>query len=264
MSSSPAISLVKPLGRPLKACPYCDHVSPADAKFCGACGAALHLLPCPNCGAVNDITKVSACYRCHQALEESTVQPAALPAPNAPVDATSAVQQGDDNPAARQRPHTAAVIIILIAFAAASYYAYRQRSTLANHEIAPAGNEAKGSVNAAPAPPSAATTAPPVVAAPAAAPLVAEPKKEVVTVPPALTTTPAIVPATPTPTRRNRLSREATAAAPPEAPATRSPGVGIQTEAPRIGPCTDAVAALGLCTKDTAPNPANPPAQKRQ
>ncbi|MDO8304043.1 MAG: zinc ribbon domain-containing protein [Sedimentisphaerales bacterium] len=78
---STATSLAKPLIRPITLCPYCDHVSPEGSKFCGACGAALHLMPCPHCGAVNDITVVTACYRCHSDLHENATVVLPPPAP---------------------------------------------------------------------------------------------------------------------------------------------------------------------------------------
>ncbi|MGS0756639.1 zinc ribbon domain-containing protein, partial [Roseateles sp. GG27B] len=52
-------------------CPYCAHVSPLDSKFCNECGAALHLVPCPQCGSINDITQTAHCSRCNCALHVS-------------------------------------------------------------------------------------------------------------------------------------------------------------------------------------------------
>lgn len=54
--------------RPITECPYCAHLSPPKSKFCNDCGAALNLLPCPHCGAINDITLQSDCSRCQGAL----------------------------------------------------------------------------------------------------------------------------------------------------------------------------------------------------
>src|SRR4051812_48131511 len=53
----------RPLVKLRTQCPYCDHLSPVDSKFCNECGAALHLRPCPHCGAVNDLTTTSVCAR---------------------------------------------------------------------------------------------------------------------------------------------------------------------------------------------------------
>lgn len=48
-------------------CPFCEHGNPADAKYCSECGGALHLAPCPRCGAVN-LTTAAACYQCRGTL----------------------------------------------------------------------------------------------------------------------------------------------------------------------------------------------------
>ena len=61
----------QPTGHPPTLCPYCAHVSPLDSKFCNECGAALHLLPCPQCGSINDITLTAHCSRCSCALHVS-------------------------------------------------------------------------------------------------------------------------------------------------------------------------------------------------
>ena len=55
----------------LTRCRYCEHGNPADAKFCSACGGALHLPPhlasCPRCGTVNPV-EATACCLCHDEL----------------------------------------------------------------------------------------------------------------------------------------------------------------------------------------------------
>lgn len=48
--------------RPLD-CPFCEHQNPAGAKFCNDCGSPLHLTPCEQCGAVNNLTDPH-CWRC--------------------------------------------------------------------------------------------------------------------------------------------------------------------------------------------------------
>ena len=48
-------------------CRFCDHRNPAAAKFCSACGGALHLAPCPHCGAVSDVA-ATVCYQCRGQL----------------------------------------------------------------------------------------------------------------------------------------------------------------------------------------------------
>lgn len=44
-------------------CPFCERENPEDAKFCNACGSPLHLKPCQQCGAVDDV-RAQACYKC--------------------------------------------------------------------------------------------------------------------------------------------------------------------------------------------------------
>ena len=48
-------------------CPFCEHGNPEDARFCNACGGALHLAPCPRCGAVSDVA-ATTCYQCQSTL----------------------------------------------------------------------------------------------------------------------------------------------------------------------------------------------------
>lgn len=44
--------------------PYCQHENQPGARFCAACGAPLHLKPCPKCGKVDDVT-VKTCAACN-------------------------------------------------------------------------------------------------------------------------------------------------------------------------------------------------------
>jgi hypothetical protein len=52
-------------------CPSCAHANPAESKFCSACGGTLHLpsylASCPHCGVVGPI-KATVCYWCSGAL----------------------------------------------------------------------------------------------------------------------------------------------------------------------------------------------------
>ena len=282
-----ATSLAKPFSKPITQCPYCDHVSPPGSKFCGECGAALHLLPCPHCGAVNDITIAKSCYRCHGELPElSAAKPAPAPPPepdpllpdtSAPITATYTELAAESS--ARQRPHLWVVGIVLVAFAAASYYAYRQRSALTPSEN-PMGENAP-SEKKMPAPASTATlpiktsdptTAPsasvppavktiakdmaPIVPATAAKPDASPvPRRETTSTdtaaPPIALPVPSST-ASPTPrTSSNRAAARRDAANTPAiAPPSADPFKNINQNKPNIGPCTEAVAALGLCTLD--------------
>ena len=276
---SSALSLAKPLPIPIRQCPYCDHVSPADSKFCNACGAALHLVPCPHCGAVNDITTTSACYRCHGELRESVAALTPAPAPVSVADAPappaepelSPAETANDKispPSARQRPHALIVGIVLIAFAAASYYAFRQRTALDVREPELAGakgravpadtnaNTGAGIITKAPADAMPAATAP--IAA-GAATVIAAPVELNALKPDAAPSREA-TPARTARTGKSASSRET--AGPPAAPAIDAVesvrprfemNRGLEKNPPNIGPCTDAVAALGLCTPEPTP-----------
>lgn len=52
-------------------CRFCAHENAADSKFCSECGAALHVFPCPRCGAANS-AKEDSCYLCHHQLSRCT------------------------------------------------------------------------------------------------------------------------------------------------------------------------------------------------
>ena len=282
---SPATSLAKPLVRPTTQCPYCDHVSPAESKFCNECGAALHLMPCPHCGAVNDITLTAVCYRCHGELRK--VVSATLPAPAA----TPATEPAERElpravaspytisaPPARQRPHALVVAIVLVAFAAASYYAYRQQSALDVREPLHAedkdrGTPAETNANAAAAgtiikvpadatPNSAAVQKGSTAGTPAAVQVDAKAARPEAA--PSLESTPAS-PAIAAAAARSNAGRSAAGREATESPAAVAnvtpesararieASKGLEKQVPNIGPCTDAVAALGLCTPEPTP-----------
>ncbi len=266
---STATSLANPLSKLITQCPYCDHVSPPGSKFCGECGAALHLMPCPHCGAVNDVTVATACYRCHKELHDKSSA--------APVTSMVATPVADDAPAenmpyviveppARQRPPVLVFAIVLLAFAAASYYAYRQRNALDNREAAPpttstapaavpvdvgttAGTNAgtgtiiKSAAEPAPKPaPVEAKTSRPD-AEPAREPVAATRSGAVrSTVAREAIEPPAAMPPAPTPASTTDITR-----------ARIEASKGLEKQAPYAGPCTDAVAALGLCTPEPTP-----------
>jgi len=79
-------------------CPFCDHANPAASKFCNACGGPLYLSTCPHCNALND-NKAIACYKCEGALAvtETHALAANSPAPEATVASESAAQPTSGN-----------------------------------------------------------------------------------------------------------------------------------------------------------------------
>ena len=233
-------------------CPYCDHPNLADAKFCSACGAAMHLAPCPHCGAVNNISS-AACYRCHGELPGiGTVEDA--PATTAIVAAESpegiAVAATPAASAGNSRPSLIVVGIIFIAFAAASYYAYRQRSEIGGRDPAtPAQAESTpvtGIISRPEAPPPGASK---TSAADSPAPPVARPELAPGGDAPAATPAPAVASESATEVRPRRRG-SAAVVAPAEPAAAAAPidrrSIPLPPAAP-IANCTDAIAALGLC-----------------
>ena len=254
----------------LTLCQYCEHANAADANFCTGCGAPLHLIPCPQCGAVNQKTS-KTCYQCHGQLRESTeILLAGAPATaseeaagNAESTAMSSTSPYVVQPPTRQRQPIYVVSIIFIAFAAAAYFAYQQRGVVTTKE--PAANAA-GAINkpaVSPAPAAASTpTQTPVVAekntaAPQAAPTVA-PLQAKVDVP-RDAAGPADLQATGVRKSGRRRAQAEAAANLPEVPAAVSIAPsnvsGSEKPAPRTRPCTEAIAALGLCT--TGPTKGN-------
>ena len=255
----------------LTLCQYCEHANAADAKFCTGCGAPLHLIPCPQCGAVNQKTS-KTCYQCHGQLRESTeILLAGAPATaseeaagNAQSTAMSSPSPYVGQPPTPQRQPIYVVAIIFLTFAAAAYFAYQQRGVVATKE--PAVNAA-GAINkpaVAPTPAAASTpTQTPVIAeknaaAPQAVSTIA-PLQTKVDVPRDAAVKADLQATVVRKTGRRRTQAEATASS-PEPPAAVSvvPGnvSGSEKPAPRTRPCTEAIAALGLCT--TEPTKGNP------
>lgn len=99
-------------------CPFCENLSPRDAKFCSACGGALHLAPCPNCGAVNDVVAAS-CYQCHATLPGRKADEREAPVPAAVMTRLASGHAG--------YARIAAGVAAFVAVCALGYYAYQQR-----------------------------------------------------------------------------------------------------------------------------------------
>jgi len=262
----------------LNSCPFCEQVNPADAKFCNACGGALHLLPCPRCGAVNDVT-ATTCYQCNGPLGgRGTGEAEPMP------------RVAEVSKPVPRTPRVVAGAAVLAAIAVLGYYGYRQSSPVGVAQPSPASSEAASnggpagtaavggdaaSSEAAPAKADdSAQTASPAAPPPeapvsdqadrqpeesrrpnAAAGLIVRPRVDVAgkagrQAPPRQEVCTDAVAAlglcTMTPEERNLAEAVAAlkAAASPEA---SEPGAAGQQEPPRQEECTEAVAALGLC-----------------
>ena len=266
----------------LTLCQYCEHANPADAKFCTGCGAPLHLIPCPQCGAVNQKTS-KTCYQCHGELRESTeILLASAPATaseeaagNADSTAMLASLYASPPPTPQRQP-LFVVAIIFVAFAAAAYFAYQQRSPVDAQKTTETATRPENPPTSSKTTEPAATNASVGIinmAPPAMKPAVAPtPAPEVLVEKPA--SLPSVEPGEAggqsqrqsTGTPRVRTSRRSVPAEPvisAESPGTAGGGrtvpsaaSGIEKPSPRTGPCTEAIAALGLCT--SGPTKGNP------
>ncbi len=118
----------------LTRCPYCEHDNPADSKFCSDCGGALHLVPCPRCGAVSQVT-ATVCYQCRGPLAGRRTDALAPSSPAAEVSRSSP-----------RRPSRVIVgTAVLAAIAVLGYYyTYRQRSLIDAPQPPAASSEASG------------------------------------------------------------------------------------------------------------------------
>ena len=66
-------------------CSFCQHANPADAKYCNECGGALRLKPCVRCDAIN----AQDATRCHHCGGDFTQSPSTA----ATVTSTAAEQE---------------------------------------------------------------------------------------------------------------------------------------------------------------------------
>ncbi len=98
----------------LNRCPFCEHGNPVDSKFCSACGGPLHLRPCPGCGAVNDMSAI-ACHQCRAPLQGARME--------SPEPASTA--EDASGSAIRRRPVVLIALAALAAIVALVFYGYR-------------------------------------------------------------------------------------------------------------------------------------------
>lgn len=123
----------------LQTCPFCEHSNPADSKFCNHCGGALHLVPCPQCGAVSDL-KATSCYQCHGRL------------PGRGSTAVTVVPQADaEPPRPRLLTHAPAIVgmAIFAVIALVSFYSYHQVSYSGDRVSPEVASAASGKASAA-------------------------------------------------------------------------------------------------------------------
>jgi ribosomal protein L40E len=223
----------------VETCRFCEHVNPPDAKFCNACGGALHLMPCSRCGAVNDAT-ATTCYQCHSQLPGRVNG-----APEVPLQPTA------EPPSALPRPHSRAFVgtAIFAVVVVAGYFSYRQ----ASHPGAVEPTGASSRVDGRGSPDSAGVSPRNAIAG------VTAPSKRDDSI--GSVSTAAAQPKIPlggaAPVSANQLreggqSVESGVARVAAAQAARTKatneGRGSERVPPRLVACTKAVTALGLCT----------------
>jgi hypothetical protein len=250
---------------PLTRCPFCEHGNLADSKFCSECGGALHLVPCPHCGAVSQAT-ATVCYQCGGPLPGRGTDAPIPPAPAAGVSGSLP----------RWLSRVIVGTAVLAAIAVLGYTAYRQRSPVDATQPRDASSEARdrgGPTGPAAAPAGTSLAAParaavnlpragrqPVELQKAKAAAITRPQAtdagraggQELPRPPACTGAVAalgLCAAIPV------QNKEAETAAAVEAAITRpqatDAGKAAGQEPLRPGTCTEAVAALGLCTQET-------------
>lgn len=287
-------------------CPYCEHVNPPGSKFCNACGAPLHLLPCSHCGAVNDAA-AKACRECGAALAPAEPSRAASGSATAPAEVArhdgpdadaelfASVQDlrdrlarieagqaghrpGDKEPdadresgfdarkVAPSRPRRSGLAgavwpivagVALLSGAIGGYLILDRRLTVQDRGAptpAEAVMEAPAGVAAIPstgAPAANAETAPtPPLAGPLSA---ATPDGAQAAAAGPSTESPLPAEQGSTPSQRTAEPRPQSAPTAADEPPQEESSPRTATPPPaRLGPCTEAVAALGLCTLDPA------------
>jgi Double zinc ribbon len=223
----------------VNSCPFCKQVNPVDAKFCNACGGVLHLAPCPRCGAVSDVT-ATICYQCNSPLPGRKTEEADSAPPAIEARRRSPRRQ----PAAMIAGAAFAAILVL------GYYGYRQ--SLPANVPRPAAASTEASARSGPAGTSAAAGN---VAAGDTTPATSDERA----LPASLGTSAA--PGTSLSGRKPAAGKEGRTERETEEPRQANSASGLiarskaadagksrKRQPPRQEVCTNAVAALGLCT----------------
>jgi hypothetical protein len=221
-------------------CPFCEELSAPGAKFCSACGGALHLAPCPRCGAVNDVS-AATCYQCRGQLTGGKAE-----VPEAVVPAAE--------PARRRRygfPQMSITVAILAAIGALAYYGLAQRVPVdAPPPVSAAGEASDRAVpaNAGVIRRDATATEASAINPDASAHATIEP-------PASSPPKPTKVRAAASPSRAERRALESpkqrAASIATTGPQASTAGKAREGGAPSPVACTEQVAALGLCPPES-------------
>lgn len=241
-------------------CLSCEHDNPVGAKYCAECGSRLNLTLCKHCEAINERT-AQRCHNCGTELPALSmadqsggaqgaggpdVRMANLPSPVPSPDKRSA--------AGRVRTsRTLLSALLLAAIAGSAYYLYRQPTV--GRSVIDLVRSAPGKANPGGTPaPSVALTAG-AGAADASSPDSATAALPVSRSQRLVTHTERVVaaPIAPIPDVKQtavapRATRDPSAAAKPSGGESR---VNVRQDQPSSVICTEAVAALGLCSPGT-------------
>jgi hypothetical protein len=207
-------------------CSFCQHENVPGARFCAECGSPLHLRVCPNpdCGKVSDVN-ATRCEHCGTVLPKI-----ALAEPGASTgDATPAAAPAQDSQPAKKSTIAAWPLIIVAIVAGGLPLLWFNRAYLPAPK--PWQGEAAKLPTAPMTPPLAPPLAPPVENKPVPAPIAAPESP------------PATEPAQPVAAEPPK-PEEAKAKSARETKKIRQ-AAATQEQPPR--PCTEAVAAVGLC-----------------
>jgi hypothetical protein len=241
----------------LNACPFCEHGNQPTAKYCSECGGCLHLLPCPNCGSVSDVS-VSTCPQCKFVIpgrQTTAPEPMLLSAQVTkiaePIFAATQIAvaepQGKNaltvpspvltasKPAATRNNRALIGLAVMAGVAALGYYGYQHRSMILSPSAGSVAQDRAG-------PGSSGVIRP----------------ESTATIPAKADSAPITAPAATTAVAAPAVAQEAMAAPAPAAPIANPPVANAAGGGERSGAsdkCTDAALALGLC----APTPALPP-----
>lgn len=235
--------LLQPVSMLLSHCPNCQHDNPPGERFCAACGVPLDLKPCPVCGKVDNL-KATVCTGCGAHF------PALTSLLGGETNADAPVSRPPIPPLVSPPPTTMrALPLIVVALAAGGIpllWLYRNTMPVPKvwqaqtpgieaaapqvPQIAPPTTTVSGQISL----PANAAPQPSIVATPTQEPAVAVPMAPPVVEKPAAPVKPASKPAIKTP-----LAPPATKPAAPVAPAAAE--------------CTEALAAVGLCTPKGEP-----------
>lgn len=208
-------------------CSFCQHENLPGSRFCVKCGSPMHLKVCPNpqCGKVSDVT-AEVCESCGQPFPKIALAPALAEAPVAGKEQATAPPVV--RPPKSRMPAWPLVMMAIVAGGLPLLWANRaQLPTPRTWQIEPDAVKTPAATVAQKPPAAAADVAP----APAPAPI------------------PAAAPNDPDPgaTPSSGAAEASGKAKPASAKPTKQTSKKERKKAEPPRPCTEAVAALGLC-----------------